>query len=294
MKAAVTGWRWRVTLLIGCAALPSCGNYTEHAAQGEWHAVGRAEAPEPVSKWEGNFLATTLAPGNGAAIRAGDLVYVRARTGPIPAEFMAWLWTGNERTEDNTQLMGEVGLGAAGLRAALVGKRVGERLQIEIQGAQCCGYGPKMPLFAFTPRDASRALSRFEPEQWPEFTLSPPQNGTEWLRLDILEKCSAQLLAREAVVSQWGYVFNTFDMHYKPSRHGTLVWGAVQAQCAPPRNSLRFEIGPFYSDHELLDWDVSYANASASRLGRLGPLIGLMAFVAAFMLARRLPPVRLC
>jgi hypothetical protein len=96
-------------------------------------------------------------------------------------------------------------------------------------------------------------------------------------------------ITRRATLRRSGYVFNIGDMHYSASRHGTLVWGALQANCAAPRTPMRFEIGPFYDrpvfgrNDNILDWDSSYFQASQKHVGAI---IGLIVFVVAFVTAR--------
>jgi hypothetical protein len=267
-----------------CATLHGCGNFIEHVSQGAWHEVGAPEAP--VARAEGEFVVTPIFPGQGDTVRAGDLVHVRLRTGPAISDFNAWLWTGDELTGD-LSLRGLLELGPARLRAALIGKRIGERFRVEVGGAPCCN-GLAIPMFGFAPRDAQRELSRYDSNAWPAGALYA-QRATEkpWARIEILDTCSAHLLERTADLSQWGYILNISDMHYPVSRSGRLVFGALQADCPTPRAPMRFEIGPLYGGGNLEAWDSSYA--SASRVSHLG--IGIITvpvvFLVSFWLARR-------
>ena len=283
-----TSSRGRVLRLIAvnCAVMLSgCGNFSEHVTEGEWKEVG---APvSPISQAHGDFNVTSISAGQGHTIRAGDLVYARFRTGTAsyPDDFNAWIWTGSEPEEDSVY-PGEVELGPAGLRASLIGMRVGSRFTVRAQTLPCCDAF-QVPLFALAPRDAAHRLSHYEKYQWPVAGLSKVPN--QLARIEILDSCPAHLFERRATLWQWGYVFNIGDMHYSASRHGTLVWGALQADCAAPRRPMRFEIGPFYdgsdytTDSNLLGWDSSYSRASQKHFGAI---IGLVVFVVAFVTAR--------
>jgi hypothetical protein len=222
-------------------------------------------------------------------VQAGDLVYARFRTGTAiyPVDFNAWIWTGTAPQEDAVY-PGEVGLGPAGVRASFIGMRVGSRFTVRGENLRCCD-SLQVPLFAFAPRDATHALSHYEKYQWPVAGLSKMPN--QLAKIEILDSCAAHLFERRATLSQFGYVFNLGEMHYPAFRHGTLFWGALQADCAVPRGPMRLEIGPFYDrapfsrNDNLLDWDVSYSQASQTHLG---VFVGLVVFAIAFFTARRI------
>jgi len=280
-------------LIACCVVLHSCGNLVEHSSDRAWHQAGAPQAPSTNGKLV--YSITPISPGHGDPIRAGDLVYAHVRSGTTwsTTDANVWLWTGDERADDGfTNLLD---LGPAGLRAAFIGKQVGEHFRVEIQGMglSCCA-SVAIPLFGFVPNDAERELSHYDGNRWPVAPLSSGQGPTPWGQFEILAKCPAHLLQRTALHEQWGPVLNMFDMHYPTSRSGTLVWGALQADCAPPHPPVRFEIGPLSSaiNRQLLDWDASYAGyanlAGVSRPMTAGPLTGVIVFIAAFVITRRL------
>jgi hypothetical protein len=106
------------------------------------------------------------------------------------------------------------------------------------------------------------------------------------MEIEILDACAATLQRRTATVTQWGKAFNLLDSSHPTSRSGTLGWTALEADCAAPLGTVRFEIGPLYAkQHELLDWESSYRRASLedSWLGlALRVLIGAACFALAW------------
>lgn len=68
------GWRDRYLVLLGAIGLlTGCGNAYQHLTMGEWREVGQAEAPMAPAK-DAFVVTTTLDPGEGPPVQAGDLV----------------------------------------------------------------------------------------------------------------------------------------------------------------------------------------------------------------------------
>lgn len=280
MITSRTSWVARALVVTCGAVMPGCANFIEHASDRVWQEVGTPEPP--ISNAQGDFTVTSISTGQGDTVQAGDLVHARVWTGPAsdPADFNAWLWTGREPLGDGVYPQ-RLELGPARLRALLIGMRVGTRFSVQGEDLPCCN-ALRVPIFGLAPRDAQHELSRVEEYNWPVGTLSGRKN--QLAKIEILDTCRAHLFERRATVEQWGYVFNIFDMHYPAFRHGTLAWGALQADCPAPRKAMRLEIGPLYDNTgELLDWDLSYARAS--RVTHPGPRTALIVFVAAFAIA---------
>lgn len=282
MNASRAAWLARSALLTCCVTLHGCGNFIEHVSQGAWHEVGARKAPDQGT--EGELKVTPLSPGQGDVVQAGDLVHVHLRTGPAISDFNAWLWTGNELGA-SVSFRGLLELGPVGLRTAIIGKRVGERFRVEVEPPCCNGF--VIPMFGFAPRDGQRQLSGYDSNTWPVGTLYARRpNEKAWARVEILGKCNAHLLERRADLSQWGYIFNLFDMHYPVSRSGRLVFAALQADCPTPPGPMRLEMGPLYGGGNLAAWDSSYSSASRVFHVGIGLMIGSVVFFVSFLLAR--------
>jgi len=127
------------------------------------------------------------------------------RTGPAnyPVDFNAWLWTGREPVGDGVYPE-RLDLGPAGLRAILIGMRVGARFSVQGKDLPCCNR-LLVPMFGLAPRYGRRDLSRFQKYDWPVGALSG-EHG-QLAKIEILDACGAHLFERRATLEQWGHVF---------------------------------------------------------------------------------------
>ena len=238
---------------------------------GEWEVVSDRGSRPPVNE-ELDLQLTTLEPGTGRAIRAGDLVELEIvvhrsckRDPALEPETSAWgpmrlwLWTGTEPglpssyVPDNSGCRDRSGcersdlwaeesrwgrLGSRPLRRALVGRSVGETVELR-QGANGRGY-PRVPLYGFAAERNNSTLNDDRSPRWyPDIVPAgrPRNDGNDlvWADLHILNVCAGRLLRRRGVVE--GY---------------EITWSALEgSQCATSDQNVRLEIGPLH--FELYD-----------------------------------------
>ena len=285
----------RFALILAFLGLQGCFNFHEKVAESGWQEVGQNASATP--RAEGKFILTTLRPGRGNVVRAGDLVYIRLRQSapaplsPIiePRVYSAWLWTGHSSADDSdidVQTWGS--LGSASLRNALVGKAVGERLDLQLQDSEDGSVA--IPLYGVTPGQFSPQHNELE-YLFPAIELRKfgDPDSRRPVQVEILQTCRGHYYRRSASLEQWGYPLNAFDSYYPVERQGQLAWSALQGDCPEPRGKVRFELGPlFYKQHQLLDWDVSYRRAHRSSFGlHISPYISLLMVGFGFWIARR-------
>lgn len=279
-------WRGRYFALLGAVALlTGCGNAYQHLTMGDWREVGQAEPPMPPAKE--TFVATTLDPGEGLPVQAGDLVKAvvtvtrvsktrngASYTNKLPPQAV-WVWTGREPPAEPPPGwdFGTFGMmGDPHSRAIFIGRRLHE--QLELQGAP--GYQGNwavLPARVFIDyrfsrmHGASSAGHHFENSTWPELALGDNAVVTTSARIEILEICrGAKLYRRTATLTQYGLIFGWGDdSGHQNKRHGTLGWSALEAKCPEPDGRIRFQAGPFYDSESqnrngarLDDWQGSY------------------------------------
>jgi hypothetical protein len=144
------------------------------------------------------------------------------------------------------------------------------------EGAE--GVSHAIPLYGLL--DTSSHEPRYRDSLYPLLEVD-----RRYTTIEILDACPAQLLRRTAILEQWGPVIRFFDSYNPTSRVGALGWTALEAECAPPRGTMRFEIGPLYfKTHELYDWEASYGRTRVKDSG-LGLAARLLLGVAAFTIA---------
>lgn len=279
------GWRDRYLVLLGAIGLlTGCGNAYQHLTMGEWREVGQAEAPMAPAK--DAFVVTTLDPGEGLPVQAGDLVKAlvtvtkvgKGRDGTsytrnLPPQAV-WVWTGREPAGEPPPGwdFGTFGMmGDPHSRALFIGRRL--HAQLELQGAPGYrGYWADLPVRVFIDYRFSRMHGAlidghyFETPQWPELLLTDDAVTTS-ARVEILEIChDAKLYRRTATLTQYGVLFGWGDDRgHQTERQGTLGWSALEAECPEPDGRIRFQAGPFYDSESqngngarLVDWDGSY------------------------------------
>jgi hypothetical protein len=245
--------------LCAVALTSGCDNAVEHLAVEEWREAGTAIAPSS----EARYAVATLAAGAGREVLPGDLVQLRV-VAPTGEQREVFVWTG-----EHTVAESPFALGADGLRAALIGRRVGERFTI----------GPDAPAreIPWLPMHGAASTAEFpgltwtwveddvriRARDWPRVDLSSPAGGPSEAQLEVLDACAANLLQRTATLRQWGYVVQLFARPLATRREGTLHWLAFDAACSA--GVRRLQVGPLYDDRssppgrELLGWEGSYS-----------------------------------
>lgn len=253
--------RSRFTLAAGVCALAltsGCDNAVEHLAVAEWREVGTATAPST----DARHLVTTLARGAGREILPGDLVQLRVVTSN-DSEREVVVWTGTRTTLEPPLV-----LGADGLRAALIGRRVGERFALRLDpAAQEVAWLPMygamstldFPGLSWTlAEDGVRIRAR----EWPRVDLSSMAGESGDAQIEVLDACAARLLQRTATLRQWGYVVELSAESVAPRRAGALHWLKFEAACTD--GARRLQVGPLYDERSsprgrgLYGWEASY------------------------------------
>ena len=270
-----------LAVLAAVVALAGCGALNEHLSMGEWRELG--EARPPVDALNGGFVVTTIVPGQGPVVGAGDLVKARvvvttvdmAGETPLnPSPQVIWVWTGRGPQVDDQDSVADLNtfgwLGGERPRGALIGRHLHEQFEMHL-GAGARPDTGDLPLRGIIDFPASRLEARASikgqlaiPLEWPAVALRGQGGGNPAARIEILAICpGARLYRRTATLRQFGPIFSTGDVKYANSRKGTLGWTALDAQCPAPDGHVRFEAGPFYysrlHDPELLAyWSQSY------------------------------------
>jgi hypothetical protein len=254
----------RFALAAGLCALAltsGCDNAVEHLAVEEWREVGTATAPST----DARYLVTTLAPGGEREVLPGDLVQLRVVTSN-GSEHEVVVWTGTRTAADPLPV-----LGADGLRAALVGRRVGERFVIGGLD-QATEEVTWLPMYGAMSTLDFRGLSfayadagvRIRARDWPRVDLSSPDGEPGDVQIEVLDACAARLLQRTATLRQWGYVVELSAARVAPRRAGTLHWLKFEAACA--EDARRLQVGPLYDERGslrgqgLYGWEGSYVS----------------------------------
>jgi hypothetical protein len=244
--------------LCAVALTSGCDNAVEHLAVEEWREVGTATAPSA----EERYAVATLAAGAGREVLPGDLVQLRVVT-PNGEQREAFVWTGTHTVAESP-----FALGTDELRAAVIGRRVGERFAIRLdsQGRDIAW----LPMHGATSTGEFPGLTwtwveddvRIRARDWPRVDLSSPAGGPSEAQLEVLDACAANLLQRTATLRQGGYVVQLFARQLAPRREGTLHWLAFDAACSA--GARRLQVGPLYDDwssprgQALLGWEGSY------------------------------------
>jgi hypothetical protein len=246
--------------LCAVALASGCDNAVEHLAVEEWREVGTATAPSS----DVRYVATTIAPGGEREVLPGDLVQLRV-VASNGSEREVVVWTGTRTIADPPLV-----LGADGLRAALIGRRVGERFAIDLdQAAQEVAWLPMygamstldFPGLSWTYAEAG---VRIRAREWPRVDLSSTAGEPSDVQFEVLEACAARLLQRTATVRQWGYVVELSAGRVAPRRAGTLHWLKFEAECAD--GARRLQVGPLYDERGslrgqgLYGWEGSYVS----------------------------------
>ena len=252
--------------------LTGCGNAYENIEIGEWESAGEVTASPEVPLSPEVFRMAVMDRGRGREIRAGSLVQIRLAAGsgllkdaatrkPLQ-NATAWLWIGKVPA-DGARKIGDFGL--AQLRAAMVGLGQGARLSV-FADPQRAGLVLSVPargfLLPFAYRPAGEAADSLDTEY---IELA----GKGDYAVEIVRVCVGRLLRKEALLRQWGYVFNWGgDTHHQFARQGVLEWLAIEADCEEPNEKVRLEKGPAYGigtpgyrESPLLSWQASYEAA---------------------------------
>lgn len=274
---------WYLAVLGAVGLLTGCGNAYQHLTMGEWREVGQAEPPIPPEKRA--FLVTTLVPGEGPPVLAGDLVKARVtvttvdgtgRTSHNPPPQVVWLWTGRgppsssepEAVKDFGTYGKDFGtygmLGGAQYRVTFIGRRLHEQFEFHLKEGASPEVGD-LPVRVFIDDPYSRMHDSFDPLKWPALSMRDAAGGRPSARIEILEICrDARLYRRTAILTQYGAEVSWGDgPEYQTKRQGTLGWSALEAKCPAPDGLVRFQAGPFYyfdmkDEAHLSAWDVSY------------------------------------
>jgi len=249
--------------------LSACGNAYESIDIGEWKPASELTASPEVPLSPEVFRMAVTDRGRGREIRTGSLAQIRLAAGsgllkdaatrqPLQ-NATAWLWIGNVPA-DGQRTIGDFGL--AQLRAAMVGLGQGARLSVSAD-PQRSGFVLLVPargfLLPFAYRSAGEAADSLDKEY---FELA----GKGDYEVEIVRVCVGRLLRKEALLRQWGYVFNWgADTHHQFARQGVLEWLAIEADCEAPNEKVRLEKGPAhgigtpgYRENPLLSWQKSY------------------------------------
>jgi len=227
--------------LAAALALTGCDNTSVKVTDSGWKelAMNKAQLPR-----DPKYLTTSIAEGDGARVKAGDLVKLRIGDGRINADKtpylqQGWYWTGS-LPEDYSHY------GATWptiLGALLVRRHVGD--QFELVPQESGAYVPPMTLTGMPPPQSNRkgfgSITAFSgpSSAWDNFTL---RKST----IEILATCPVTLSVRKGEMTQWGFILNLFGSSYPTSRRGTLYWSAIDADCPAPDGKVRFMIGPIY------------------------------------------------
>jgi hypothetical protein len=253
--------RSRFALAAGLCALAltsGCDNAVEHLAVERWREVGTATAPST----DARYRITTLAPGGEREVLPGDLVQLRVVLSN-GSERDVVVWTGS-RAEADPPLV----LGADGLRAALIGRRVGERFAID-PGA-VAEEATSLPMYGAMSTLDFPGLSwtyaedgvRIRAREWPRVDLASADGEPSDVQIEVLDACPARLLQRTATLRQWGYVVELSVGSVAPRRSGALHWLRFDAACA--EGARRLQVGPLYDERAslrgqgLYGWEASY------------------------------------
>lgn len=253
--------RSRLALAAGLCAVAltsGCGNAVEHLAVAEWREAGTATAPST----DARHRVTTLTTGGERAVLPGDLVQLRVVTAN-GSERDAVVWTGTRTSAELPQA-----LGADGLRAALIGRRVGERFTLTVDRA--APEAAWLPMHGALSTVEFPSLSwsyaedglRIRARDWPRVDLSSVSGEPGDAVIEVLDACAARLLERSATLRQWGYVVEPFAARVAPRRVGTLHWFRFEAACAEGTRYL--QVGPLYDERAslrgqgLYAWEASY------------------------------------
>lgn len=272
-RCASNGYQ-KILLALGLGlSVSACENFREDIAMGEWYEAGVAEAPPLLSPTHVAQI-TTLVPGSGRTVRAGDLVKLRAwtqhkykeqaPTSSPPVDL--WVWTGRLAEADSKEVphYSWGWLGAASLRNGLIGRTQGERFALDVPARGSSEWAPKFGFAAASAR-AFTLVNRYNMStlDYPDVTLAKDHQGKLTSEIEIVAACPAQLYRRVATLTQWGYVLNVMDGNFQSSRRGILRWSALEGECGPPDGKVRFEIGPIYfhrydTPGRLFSWSDSY------------------------------------
>jgi hypothetical protein len=178
-----------------------------------------------------------------------------------------WVWTGREPAGSGdyyADVMSWGNLGAARVRRALIGHRLGETIEIRAEE-------PFEEFDALPVRGLSLQPSRMSTlfpnhgNPWPHVVVANySRSEPTWSTFEILKVCRGHLYRRTAQVTQWGQVANQGDMNYANSRRGTLHWNAVEGDCGSGQEKVRMETGPLYfaryeDAHRLYNWTDTYS-----------------------------------
>lgn len=260
-----------ILLIVAATILQGCGNAYDSVSVQEWSEVGKNLPPLATLKGELHVKVTHA--GTGEEVKAGDLVnvsiikyYTSRETGEVvrkSSQRTLWLWVGQEPEKRDWKSLGSWGdLGSPRLRKQLIGRAVGEKMEIKLD-EKAEGF-VDVPLYGFTlPLEKGHTLYS-ESMVWPSAKIgySSPK-GAPLAEIEILDTCRGHLYRRSGVIKQWGYVQNAFEENYKKFREGIIRWSAVEGACGPGNGVVRLEIGPIYfyknrSDLSLYNWTNSY------------------------------------
>jgi len=277
-----------IVFTLACFALTGCDNAGERISLSPWKEVGTRVPPVSDLKGGVDVVTTQVAPGEGRAVEAGDLVKIQFTTSRMcwgaasgVADFVgqsepqtAWLWTGREPEPHKNRWEEENrwgGLGSARFRAALIGKRVGEKLRVRLADGAGNFQSESIPLKGFSVFQhfaTTLFQRRDELPRWPESQVASKEF---WADVEILSACGGALHRREATMEQWGSVSTMFGgRHYKSRRADTIRWSALEGRCGPPDGKVWLQIGPLYYVN-IGDWQQTNLHDWASSYKRLHP-----------------------
>jgi hypothetical protein len=260
--------------LIGAVLFGGCGNIYEDLDMGPWYEVGSVQQAPINIPGEPELAFAVLAPGGGREVVTGDLVQLKITVTTnhhrkwkgdrflpgnpdvrIMGPFVLWLWTGREPPVATTlekEGMTLVGLdeeeakwgylGSRELRRALVGRRVGERLQVSLPVD--AEVGGSIPLYGFALEGTGHTLyGAYKMNPWPSLTIADREiDGTRMSEIEILKTCPGRLYRRTALVAQRGW---PGPWSNGPTyRRGDLCWSALESRCTTRDSNARLEVGP--------------------------------------------------
>jgi hypothetical protein len=223
------------------ALLAGCDNTSVKVTDSGWKELAMNKTQLPIDP---KYPTISIAEGDGARVKAGDLVKLRIGDGRINADKTpylqeGWYWTGSLPEDYNHY-------GATWptpLGALLVRRHVGDKFELVPQDAST--YRPRITLTGMPPPQPNSKgfghISAFSgpASAWDNFTL---RTAT----YEILATCPVQLSVRKGEMTQWGFILNMFGSSYPIDRRGTLYWSAIDADCPAPDGKVRFMIGPIY------------------------------------------------
>ena len=236
---------FRYALLLVAAELTGCDNAIVNISDTGWKpATMKVEQLPPSSK----FVTTTITPGTGATVNAGELVKIVVvddrRAAGDKYKQVAWVWTGYLPDE----LVRYGGTSPSILGGMLVGRPIGEEFHLELSEKH-----ESMTIEQFGVAEPSKnrrgagSIETFKEIGQPLTLADWTGNPAHGSKIHIIASCPVRPSIRDGVMTQWGHIFNMYGMGYVTDRRANLYWSAIDADCPEPDNKVRFMVGPSYS-----------------------------------------------